>query len=314
MDLSFITLPFIILYLSAALRVATPILLPAMGEVLSQRAGVFNIGLEGNMLIGAFFGFTISHMTGSYLIGFLAAMIICTAVAYLSALIMVGLNADQIVTGLAINIFAMGLTSAAFRFFYGVGLGERPSAAKLPVAPIPIMEDIPIIGPILFRQVTIVYLALLLVPVFWFILYRTDFGLKIRAVGENPQAAFSKGIDVKQIRYLTIMIAGALAGIGGAHLSISEFGSFFDGMTGGRGFIAIAVVIFGKWNPKGAFIGAILFGLVRALALRLQVVSGIEISVELLTMLPYIVTIVALTIMRGKVAPPSAIGKPFVVE
>jgi simple sugar transport system permease protein len=305
------TMLFLVNFLAATVRIATPLLLIALGETFSQKAGVFNIGLEGIVLIGAFSGFVFSYYLNNAWLGILCSVLVCMLVAYLSGLLMIGVGADQIVTGLALNIFAIGVTSSFYRYIFGILITTRPEAPSLSVMPIPLLQGIPFLGPILFRQLPLVYLALALVPVCWFVLFRTHLGLKIRAVGENPHAAKTLGIDVKRIRYLCILLVGVSAGLAGSFLSIGHFNTFFDNMSGGRGFIAIAIVIFGKWNPLGSLIGALLFGSAYAFQLRLQAM-GVNLPYQFLLMMPYILTIIALAMVKAKATAPTALGKPFV--
>ncbi|SCZ76228.1 ABC transporter permease [Acidaminobacter hydrogenoformans] len=300
---------FFVALLSAALRLSVPILFAALGGMFSERSGVVNIGLEGIMLTGAFAGVVGSYFTGSQWLGALVAMLSGVALAALFALITVKIQINQIVSGIAINLLAVGLTSFFFRALFGITTTPITVNAFAPVS-LPGLSTLPFVGEILFSQTALVYIAFLLVPVSWFILYKTSWGLNIRTVGEHPTAADTVGIPVNRVRTLCVLASGALAGLGGAFLSLGQFNMFVDNMISGRGFIAVAAVIFGRWNPKGILIASLIFGVADALQIRLQT-AGVEIPYQFLLMFPYLLTVVALTGIVGKTVAPKALGKAY---
>lgn len=303
------TATFLVALLSAALRLSVPILFAALGGMFSERSGVVNIGLEGIMLVGAFSGVVGSYFTGSQWAGALVAMVSGIAIAALFALITVKIQINQIVSGIAINLLAVGLTSFFFRALFGITTTPITVKAFDPMI-IPGLSAIPLIGEIFFSQTALVYVAFLLVPVSWYILYKTSWGLSIRTVGEHPTAADTVGIPVNRVRTLCVLASGALAGLGGAFLSLGQFNMFVDNMISGRGFIAVAAVIFGRWNPKGILIASLIFGVADALQIRLQT-AGIGIPYQFLLMFPYVLTVVALTGIVGKTVAPKALGKAY---
>ena len=300
---------FLIALLSASIRLSVPILLAALGGMYSERAGVVNIGLEGLMLIGAFAGVVGSYFSGSCWIGALVAILSGILIAILFALITVKIKINQIVSGVAINLLAVGLTSFFFRALFGITTVPIIVKAFEPIN-IPVLSKIPIIGEILFNQTILVYIAFLLVPISSFILFRTSWGLNIRTVGEHPMAADTVGIPVDKVRAICVIVSGALAGLGGCFLSLGQFNMFVDNMVSGRGFIAVAAVIFGKWNPKGILMASFIFGIADALQIRLQMVD-IGIPYQFLLMFPYLLTVIAVTGIVGKTTSPKALGNPY---
>ena len=300
--------------IAATLRFATPLAFAAIGGIFSERAGVVNIGLEGMMLTGAFFGIWAAAWSGSWLMGLLMAMVFGGFLALVHAFFSIHLRADQIVTGTAVNFLALGLTGYLFRSIYGEQ-GTPSDVSRIPAGPIPGLPglDIPAIGELNFM----VWLVLAVVIVSYLVLFKTPIGLRIRSVGEHPKAADTVGISVFGIRYAAVVLSGMLAALGGAYLSIGFVGSFNENMTIGRGFIALAAVIFGKWHPFGAFGGCLLFGFSSALAQRLQ---GSELlptaisSENLLRPLPYILTLIALVGLIGRSRPPAAVGRPYIKQ
>jgi len=303
------TMAFFVALLSAALRMSIPILFSALGGMFSERSGVVNIGLEGIMIVGALFGVVGSYFSGNHWIGMLCAVLAGMVIALLFAFITITIKIDQIVSGIAINMLAVGLTSFLYRALFGITTVPIKVDA-FSVYKIPILSDIPIIGPILFTQTVLVYIALILVPITSFLLFNTMWGLKIRSVGEHPKAADTVGINVIRIRYIGVIISGALAGAGGAFLSLGQFNMFVDNMVSGRGFIAVAAIIFGKWKPKGILIASLIFGVADALQIRLQA-AGVNLPYQLLLMFPYVITIIALTGLVGKSKAPKSLGKPY---
>lgn len=304
---------FLVGLIGATLRVATPLIFATIGEVYTERAGILNLGIEGIMFLGAFAGFAIAFKAqaagaGSYLwLGLLGAIIAGTIMGLLMGFFSVTLGVNQHVSGLGITLLSIGLSLYGFRLVFGES-SVLPSVE--PFAQYSIFGDLPILGPI-FRQYLLTYLAfIILIPLAWWILYRTSFGLRLRAVGENPEAADAAGINVFQTRYLTLAIGGALMAVGGAFLSLAQLGAFSPGIIAGRGWVCIALVIFAKWDPIRAMWGALLFGGVFALQLRLQTM-GMELPFEVFLALPYIVTIIALAIAGRNVAYPGAYLKAY---
>lgn len=300
---------FFIALISASIRLSVPILLAALGGMYSERAGVSNIGLEGLMLMGAFTGVVGSYFTESYWLGALVAILSGMLLAALFAFITVKIKINQIVSGVAINLLAVGLTSFFFRALFGITTVPITVKAFRPVN-IPILSNIPVVGEMFFKQTALVYIAFLLVPISSFILFKTSWGLSIRTVGEHPMAADTVGIPVDKIRMMCVIISGALAGLGGCFLSLGQFNMFVDNMVSGRGFIAVAAVIFGKWNPKGILSASLIFGAADALQIRLQMME-VGIPYQFLLMFPYLLTVIAVTGIVGKTTSPKALGNPY---
>jgi|TARA_B100001971_G_C18195158_1_gene541012 simple sugar transport system permease protein len=291
---------------TSGIRLATPYLYASIGESLGQRSGVLNLGVEGQMLLGAFAGFYVTFVTENAWLGLLAALTVGAVMGLLMAVISVTLQAQQGISGIGIYLFGLGLSDLLFKVMVGTVetvVGFRP-------AHIPFMSSIPVAGKIFFQHNVLVYGAFLLVPLAWFILNKTTLGLKIRAVGENPEAADSLGVSVVRVRYFTLIMGGTLSGIAGASLSIALLNVFQQNLTSGLGFIAVALVYFGGWRPVGVMAGALIFSTVNALQVWMQTL-GIPIPPELAIMLPYVFTIVALVVMVQRVRPPSALTKPF---
>ncbi|MEY8416783.1 ABC transporter permease [Tissierella praeacuta] len=304
-----LNMTFIIALLSASIRLSVPILFAALGGMYSERSGVVNIGLEGIMLVGAFAGVVGSYFTGSYWIGALVAIVSGSFISAIFALITVKIKINQIVSGVAINLLAVGLTSFFYRALFGITTVPITVKAFEPIN-IPILSNIPIIGEIFFKQTVLVYIAFLLVPISYYIFYKTSVGLSIRTVGEHPMAADTVGIPVNKVRTICVLVSGALAGLGGCFLSLGQFNMFVDNMVSGRGFIAVAAVIFGKWNPKGVLMASLIFGIADALQIRIQM-SGLNIPYQFLLMFPYLLTVVAVTGIVGRTTSPNALGRPY---
>lgn len=303
---------FTVEYFFGTIRTATPIALAGIGEVYLERSGIINLGMEGMMLIGAFFAVVGASLSESAAVGLLTAMLAGVITALLFAVAVITLRANQIVAGAAINIGALGLTSFLSRVVFGIRLLPVQVEGIQPWF-VPFLSQIPVIGRVFFQQTPLVYFTYLLVGVATYVLFRTTWGLKIRAVGEHPRAADTVGINVYAWRYLTTLINGGLCGIAGATLSLAHLNTFVDNMTAGRGFIALAAVIFGRWNPAGAAVAALLFGAADALQLRFQA-FGVGISNQLLLMLPYLLTLIAVIVFRGQAASPASLTKPYVKE
>ena len=298
------TLSFLTELLSSGLRMTTPILYTSLGEVFSERAGITNIGLEGLMVMGAVSSFIGVSLTGSLLLGVLIAIACGVVVNALFAYCVIYRHSDQIVMGMALNILAAGFASFLYRAVFGIS--QTPEKVEgFQAIHIPVLSDIPVLGPVVFSQNILLYLALILVPLCSFVLFRTPFGLHLRSVGEYPKAADSMGIKVYQMRFLGCAIGGAFGGLGGAYLSIAYMNMYVDNLVSGRGYIALAAVIFGKWNPKGVLLATLLFGFTDALQMRLQAMS-LGIPYQFMAMLPYLVTMVALVCFVGKSVGPAA--------
>jgi general nucleoside transport system permease protein len=293
------------------LRYATPLIFGAMGGILSERSGVINIGLEGMMLIGAFFGIFGSDLLGSWFLGVLVGVAAGALIGLVHAFVSIKLRADQVVSGTGINFLAIGITGYIFIYHYG-DQGTPSDISRAPNVTLPLVEDIPFIGDAIGQMNVLTWAALLLVPILSVFLFRTRGGLRLRSVGEKPRAADSLGLPVLRTRYLAVTASGALAALGGVFLSIGLLGSFNEQMTAGRGFIALAAVIFGSWRPFGALAGACLFGFSTALAQRLPAFS--ESTAVLFQALPYVVTLVVVAGVIGRSRPPAAIGVPYVKE
>jgi general nucleoside transport system permease protein len=304
---------FIVGLLQAALRTATPLLLAGLGELFGERSGILNIGLEGIMLLGCLIGFVVANLTGIVWLGILAGGIAGVLVSLIHALLSINLGVNQVVSGVGINIFCSGLSLTLYRAIYGMSSSSIPRAPSQTPVYIPFLSDIPVLGPFLFSQLPLVYFALVLVPVSWFILYRTEFGLKVRAAGEHPLAAETLGINVAGIRYICVMTTGLLTGFAGTFLSLGLLNIFRDNMTAGRGWIAIAVVIFGRWKPGGILMASIIFGIATAFQLRLQAI-GVDFPYQFLLMIPYVLTMVILIVTHGRSTGPATLGKPFIKE
>lgn len=297
--------------IAGMLRFATPLIFGAMGGILSERSGVINIGLEGMMLTGAFFGIFGADVFGSWAIGIVVGAAAGALLALIHAFVSIHLRADQVVSGTGINILAIGLTGYVFIYHYG-DQGTPPDISRVPNVTLPGIEDIAFVGGAIGRLSLLTWAALLLVPALSLFLFRTRGGLRLRSVGEKPRAADSVGLPVIRTRYLAVVASGALAAMGGAFLSIALVGSFNEQMTAGRGFIALAAVIFGGWRPAGALAGALLFGFSTALAQRLPAFS--ESTAVLFQALPYVLTLVVVAGVIGRSRPPAAIGVPYVKE
>lgn len=292
--------------LASGVRLATPYLYAALGETLGQRSGVLNLGVEGQMLLGAFAAFFVTFTTGNLWLGLLAAVIVGLVLGLVMAFISVTLNAEQGISGIGMYLFGLGMSDLLFQKL--LGTVETVSGFR-PVF-VPLLSEIPVIGQVFFQQNILVYGAFLLVPLTWFVLNKTTFGLKIRSVGENPEASDSLGVSVAAIRYTTVTLGGMLAGVAGASLSIALLNVFQQNMTSGLGFIAVALVYFGGWRPWGVLLGALLFSMVNSLQLWVQVL-GIPIPSDIAVMMPYVLTIVALIVTVARVRPPSALTKLF---
>ena len=306
---SVFTVSFFVSLLASTIRLATPIMLPALGQIYTQRAGILNLGVEGTMLMGSVAGFSAAFLTGSLWLGLLFGMVIGMAWSAIMAWLSITMKANQVIAGLGMNILSGGFAAYIYRVIFGVR-SLPPNITAFQSINIPGLSDIPVLGPVLFQHNVLVYLGFLVVPLTWFILEKTVFGLKIKAVGEHPRAADSKGVSVTGVRYSAVLIGGLYAGAAGAFMTIAYLNSFTEAVIGGRGYIAVAVVIFARFLPVRAMWGALLFGFASALQLRLQAL-GINIANQLMLMLPYIMTIIALVFSSNKAEFPSAYTLPY---
>ena len=289
---------------SFSLRYAVPLILAAMVGIMCERSGVINIGIEGQMLMSAFAGFFGAALTGSLILGTMIGVGTGMIMGAMLATGAVTWKMDQIIAGTIINILAAGLTS----FFYAQGF---TLPAITPTVRIPILADIPLIGPVFFDNGIFTYVAIVSALLLWVLLFKTVWGLRTRSVGEKPSASDTSGIGVQSTRFWNVTIAGGLAGLAGAYLSLEAAGTFERGLTAGRGFTALAIMIFGAWNPIGALAAAIFFGLTQGVASQLQTDAVVDIPPQFVNMLPYILTIVLLAIVSGRIKPPAAVGRPY---
>jgi simple sugar transport system permease protein len=297
--------------LGSALVLAVPIMLGAMAGVMSERVGVVNIAIEGQLLTGAFVASVVSTLTGNQIIGIVSAMVTAALFSAVLAVFAVRFLAQQIIVGVVLNVLAIGITNFLYQQWVTEDESATNSPGTLPIIHIPFLGDIPIIGPVLFQNRITVFLAIAIVIVLWFVLFKTKLGLRARAVGENPLAADTVGINVSRTRFWWVTLGGLLAGLGGAALTVGSSGSFGREMSGGLGFIALAVVILGRWHPGYATAAALLFGF--SIILRIwanQVSPGIP--TNFITMVPYLVTIIAVVGFVGRSRPPAADGIPYV--
>ena len=292
--------------LTSAIRLATPYLYAAIGETFAQRSGVLNLGVDGIMLVGAFGSFYVVLMTGNIWLGLLAAILIGLLMGLLMSFISVTLKAEQGISGIGLYMFGLGLSSLLFK----TTIGTVKTVTGFQPVKIPLLGDIPLVGQIFFNHSLLVYGAFLLVPLAWWVLEKTTWGLKIKSVGQNPAAADSLGVSVNRVRYVSVCLGAILAGIAGASLSISLLNLFQDNLTAGQGFIAVALVYFGGWRPIGVLWGALLFSTVNAFQLWMQVL-GVKIPSDVAIMLPYLLTIAALAFTTNRGRAPAALNKPF---
>ena len=288
---------------------SVPIIFGALSGVMCERSGVINVAIEGMLLAGAFVAAVTASVTGDYWTGILAAILVGALLALLLAVLTIRYMVDQIVAGFVINILITGLTNFIHQAVLvpNQTLNQPP---RVPRLPIPVLADIPIIGPIFFQHNIFIYTAFILVAVIWYAMYRTRWGLRVRAVGEHPRAADTVGINVNFIRYRNVILGGMVAGFGGAYFTLGSTGTFEREMTGGRGFIGLAAMIFGNWNPAGAAGSGLIFGFADAIQARAAILK-IPIPSEFLLMLPYLVTIIVVAGLVGRVRAPAADGKPY---
>jgi ABC-type uncharacterized transport system permease subunit len=302
----------LVLFLEASVRLGVPLALAAMGEAITERSGVINIGLEGSLIAGALGGALGALAFGSAGLGVGAGAGAGFAVALVFAAFCVGLGTDQIITGTAITLGGLGLTGAVYQARFGA-TGTALTLPTLAPTPLPLVSDIPWVGSALFAQAPTAYLAYALAPLLWYFLFRTEWGLELRAVGEQPDAAQAAGVRVRWVRFWATAFGGALAGIAGAHLALAHAGTFAENMSAGRGFIAIAVVVLGRWNPVLVLLAALLFGAASAFQFLLQAV-GIDLPYQLFLAFPYLLTLAALAGWVGRSRAPAALALPWPKE
>lgn len=301
--------PALLAFLAAMLRAAVPVAFAALGAAIAERSGVYNVGLEGSMLMGAFGAAAGTFLTGSPYLGALIGCALGMALGSVQALLTVSLRSDQLVAGIAVNLFCAGLTAFLSRLVFGAGQ-DAITLPGLPALPLPGLSSIPVLGPSLFSQDVLAWLLVLLTLATGFVLYRTHAGLALRIAGENPRAADSAGVPVHRVRTLAVIASSTLAGLGGAHLVLAQVHVFAEGMSGGRGFLALALVILGRWHPGWVLLAALFFGLCESAQLSLQF-SNPEVPYQLLLMLPYVASIVALVGLMGRARAPEAVGQPY---
>ncbi|MDQ2621752.1 MAG: ABC transporter permease [Actinomycetota bacterium] len=293
---------------ATAIRLALPILFAALGEVFAERAGLVNVGLEGMMLMGAFAGVIGAHYTGSPWLGAVIGMLAAVGIAAIQAGVSINLSGDQIVVGIALNLAVLGITSFLARAIWEGG--DVPKVEGFSAFSMPLLSGLPVIGSILFEQSILIYVAIAVAVISWWVLTRTSWGLRLRACGEDPHSADSLGIPVFAYRWKAMIICGALAGLGGVFLSLGQLFTFSDNMSGGRGFIALAVVIIARWAPLRALGAAFLFGAFEAFALRVQV-TDVDVPAELMLALPYVVTLLVYAGVVGRSRPPKSLGREY---
>ena len=294
-------------FLEATVRTATPLALAALGETVSERAGVINLGLEGSILAGAFAALVAGGAAGPAA-GFAGAAAAGLLAAAIVALFAVLLRADQIITGTAVTLAALGLTGALYQALYGAG-GAALATPTIGPLRVPGLAELPVVGPALFAQPASTYAVYLLAPALWWWLYRTSGGLALRAVGESPAAAAAAGVDARRVRIAATLFGGALGGVAGGTLVLAQVGTFAEGMSAGRGFIAIAVVVLGRWHPVGAVLAALVFGAASALQFLFQAM-GWAVPYQLFLALPYVLTLLLLASASRRAAAPAALGRP----
>jgi general nucleoside transport system permease protein len=311
---------FVVALVTAAIRLAVPILLATLGEIITERSGVLNLGLEGVMVMGGVTGFMVAYFLQSgplagvsTWLGLGAGMVAGMLMGLILAGLSVTLRADQVIVGVTLVVFGQGIANYLYRQSFS-SLTARTNG--LPPISIPGLSSLPVLGPILFSHDATVYLTVTLVFVVWFLLFRTTWGLQIRSMGENPAAGETSGLSVNRTRYAAILLGAALAGLGGAVLTVVQLRMFREGIMGGRGWIAVALVIFARWQPTRALFGALLFGLADSIQYRIQALSQVgrgtgTIPYEFLLMLPYVLTLVVLWFRTGRGAAPEVLGRPY---
>ena len=305
----FLTL-FDVGFFAALIRISTPLLLATLGELYNERAGVLNLGIEGIMLLGAMVGFTAAYFTGSLWLGVLAALLTGAVAGLVMALLAVVLGVSQHVSGIGMTLLASGLAFFLYRLVFGQP-AVPPNIVAFTPLPIPLLSSVPFFGTVLFDQNVLTYIALLAVPATAWLLYRTPWGLDLRTVGENPRAADAAGVSVWGIRTQALVLGGALMAVGGAYLTIAQFNAFTFGVVSGRGWVSIALVVFGQWKPWRCAAGALLFAFLEAIQLRLQATNTLHVPYEVFLMLPFVMTIVAMALVSRNARAPASLLIPF---
>ncbi len=297
-------------FLAALVRIGAPLLLATLGEMFTERAGVLNLGIEGTMLLGAMVGFWVAYVSGSLWLGVGAAAATGIGLGVLMGLLTVTLGLSQHVSGLGVTLLASGLAFFGYRLVFGQP-SQPPSVTAFQSVPVPGLADLPAIGPALFDHVALVYFAFALVPIAAFALYRTPWGLALRTVGENPHAAAAAGVAVAKLRYQALALSGALFGAAGSYFTLAQFNAFTFGVISGRGWVCIALVVLGRWDPWRCALAALIFASVDALQLRLQSSGAIDLPYQLFLMLPFAVTVIAMAVVGRSARAPAALLAPF---
>jgi general nucleoside transport system permease protein len=297
-------------FFAAIVRIATPLILATLGELFAERASVLNLGIEGIMLLAAMTGFTAAYFSGDLWLGIAAAAATGAAMGLLMGLMTVTLGLSQHVSGLGVTLLCTGLAFYLYRLIFGEP-SQPPNIEPFKPLPIPVLAEIPVLGPILFNQFALSYIALAAVAIAAFVLSRTPWGLALRTVGENPRAADAAGVNVALMRYQALLLSGALMGVAGAYLAMAQFNAFTFGVISGRGWVCIALVVFGQWRPWRSALGALLFALIDALQLRLQASGVIHVPYQLFLMMPFVLTIVAMAAVSRNARAPAALLTPF---
>lgn len=304
---------FVINLLNAGVRMAIPIVLAAIGCVFAERSGILNINLEGQMLTGAFVSYIVAYLTNNVWLGLLMGVISGMLLSTILAVVAITFRINQTITGIALNMLAAGATSFCFWLLFGVG-NTRPIVSKMPPIEIPLLSEIPVLGPIFFDNHSIlVCLTYIFIILAYILLFKTTFGLKLRACGEHPRAAETMGVNVISMRYLATLLSGGLAGLGGAALVLVSLGMFTENVTGGRGFVALILIIFGRWHPLTTALAAFFFGTLDAFQLRIQAL-GFNIPHQFLMMTPYVFSLLTMVFTSKKSIGPANVGNPYVKE
>jgi len=297
-------------FFAAVIRIATPLVFGTLGELFAERAGILNLGIEGIMMLAAMTGFSTAFFTGSLWLGVLAAVLTGVVAGLVIGLLTVSLGLSQHVSGIGLTLLCSGLSFFFYRLIFGQP-STLPAVKPFETVALPWLSEIPVIGPILFNQFALVYLAMGIVPAAAFVLFRTPWGLNLRTVGENPHAAYSAGVSVTAMRYHALLLSGGLMGLAGAFLCMAQYNAYTFGVISGRGWVCIALIVFGQWNPWKSAAGAILFAGIDALQLRLQASSAINLPYQVFLMLPFVLTIVGMALVSRNALAPAALLKPF---
>jgi len=296
-------------FFAALIRIATPLIFATIGELFAERAGILNLGIEGIMMLSAMTGFSAAYFSGSLWLGVAAAMATGMLAGLLMGLLTVSLGLSQHVSGIGVTLLCSGLSFYFYRLIFGQP-STIPKITAFSPLPIPGLASIPVLGPILFDHFALVYLAFMLIPIAAWVLRATPWGLNLRTVGENPHAAFTAGVSVIRVRYQALLLSGALMGLAGAFLSMAQYNAYTFGVISGRGWVCIALVVFGQWNPWKSAAGALLFAFIDALQLRLQA-SAFNLPYEVFLMMPFVLTIVGMALVSRNAKAPAALLVPF---